>query len=80
MDLSNNLFVFDLDGTLCDCWYCEKSIGLYRNDADKVTRSISHNTYQYTRPIEAAQDIIDTIRENCGTVKVLTRTVLVMNI
>lgn len=73
--MRNKLFIFDLDGTLCDCWYAENSIGLYKDGPDMVLRSIDDDTYRYARPIKAAQDLIQEIRKNEGIVKVLTRTV-----
>lgn len=58
------LHVFDIDGTLCECWYGNSTPGFYTDETDCTIRSTTTNTYQFVNPLPYAQkflkDIYDT--------------------
>ena len=57
------IYVFDIDGTLAECWYGNQRPCFYNTREDIVTRSMQRNLYEYTKPLPHVQKFLDNIFE-----------------
>lgn len=70
------ILVFDMDGTLTEPWYGEKSPIFYQDEKDTVLRSLISNTYEYVKPLPYVEKFLESCNKYYkGKVqfKVLTR-------
>ena len=73
----SRVFVFDMDGTLCEMFYGDNCMGLYKDHTDEIIRhSFERNSYENTRPIPQAQRLISEIMEKSSPDNVYVLTVI----
>lgn len=58
--------VFDMDGTLTEPWYGEKSPLFYVNETDAVLRARTESAYKYVKPLPYVKDFLDSCIEFYG--------------
>ncbi len=56
------IMTFDLDGTLCECFYGINNPGFYLTGYDKATRALKQDCYEQANILKEARDFIANIK------------------
>jgi len=64
----SRIFAFDMDGTLCEMFYGENCMNLYKDEDDKaIRRTFINDSYENTRPIPQAQKLVSEIMDKVSS-------------
>lgn len=61
------IYLFDIDGTICEGWYGKQSPMYYKDEIDAAMRAFSSDCYEYTKPLPQAINFITKLRKERET-------------
>ena len=61
------IYLFNIDGTICEGWYGKQSPMYYKDEIDAATRALSSDCYEYTKPLPHAIDFITKLQKERET-------------